>query len=54
MNKILQRSCILEFDGASSGNPGRSGAGAVLRSADGSRVITLSIKSFLHHTICQM
>ncbi|RHN75812.1 putative ribonuclease H [Medicago truncatula] len=33
-----ERSCILEFDGASSGNPGRSGAGAVLRSADGSRV----------------
>ncbi|WJX70377.1 hypothetical protein P8452_54496 [Trifolium repens] len=31
-----KRSCILEFDGASSGNPGKSGAGAVLR--DGSQV----------------
>jgi len=50
----LQRSCTLEFDGASSGNPGRSGAGAVLRSADGSRVNILSIKSFLHNTIYQM
>ncbi|CAJ2674633.1 unnamed protein product [Trifolium pratense] len=31
-----KRSCILEFDGANSGNPGRSGAGAVLR--DGNQV----------------
>ncbi|XP_072976859.1 uncharacterized protein [Typha angustifolia] len=29
-------SCILEFDGASKGNPGKSGAGAVLRAEDGS------------------
>ncbi|XP_071688641.1 uncharacterized protein [Rutidosis leptorrhynchoides] len=29
------RSCILEFDGACKGNPGPSGAGAVLRSPDG-------------------
>ncbi|CAJ2672282.1 uncharacterized protein Mb2253c-like [Trifolium pratense] len=31
-----ERSVTLEFDGASSGNPGRSGAGAVLR--DGNQV----------------
>lgn len=30
------RSCILEFDGASKGNPGQAGAGAVLRADDGS------------------
>ncbi|CAL5186101.1 unnamed protein product [Lathyrus oleraceus] len=29
-----ERPCILEFDGASSGNPGKSGAGAVLRSGN--------------------
>ncbi|XP_024641757.2 uncharacterized protein Mb2253c-like [Medicago truncatula] len=29
-------SCILEFDGAASGNPGPAGAGAILRSEDGS------------------
>ncbi|XP_048329552.1 uncharacterized protein LOC107419636 isoform X2 [Ziziphus jujuba] len=29
------RSCILEFDGASKGNPGQAGAGAVLRTDDG-------------------
>ncbi|KVI05630.1 hypothetical protein Ccrd_016054 [Cynara cardunculus var. scolymus] len=32
----FQRACILEFDGACKGNPGQSGAGAVLRTADGS------------------
>ncbi|KZV57709.1 hypothetical protein F511_03169 [Dorcoceras hygrometricum] len=31
-------SCILEFDGASKGNPGPAGAGAVLRAADGNMV----------------
>ncbi|XP_030482848.2 uncharacterized protein LOC115699528 [Cannabis sativa] len=31
-------SCILEFDGASKGNPGQAGAGAVLRAGDGSVV----------------
>ncbi|XP_062106784.1 uncharacterized protein LOC133818098 isoform X2 [Humulus lupulus] len=31
-------SCILEFDGASKGNPGLAGAGAVLRAEDGSAV----------------
>lgn len=31
-------SCILEFDGASKGNPGPAGAGAVLRAVDGSLV----------------
>lgn len=35
-----QCSCILEFDGASKGNPGPSGAGAVLRVIDGSLVYT--------------
>ncbi|KAJ4707560.1 Ribonuclease H protein [Melia azedarach] len=34
-------SCILEFDGASKGNPGQSGAGAVLRAEDGSVVYRL-------------
>ncbi|XP_058762480.1 uncharacterized protein LOC131635863 [Vicia villosa] len=29
-----ERRCTLEFDGASSGNPGKSGAGAVLRSGN--------------------
>ncbi|KAK2647557.1 hypothetical protein Ddye_015046 [Dipteronia dyeriana] len=29
-------SCILEFDGASKGNPGQAGAGVVLRAEDGS------------------
>ncbi|KAL8171223.1 hypothetical protein V2J09_023027 [Rumex salicifolius] len=29
------KSCVLEFDGASKGNPGLSGAGAVLRADDG-------------------
>ncbi|XP_009588376.1 uncharacterized protein [Nicotiana tomentosiformis] len=33
--------CILEFDGASKGNPGLAGAGAVLRAADGSMVFRL-------------
>lgn len=31
-------SCILEFDGASKGNPGLAGAGAVLRADDGSLI----------------
>ena len=35
-----QCSCILEFDGASKGNPGPAGAGAVLRAIDGSLVHT--------------
>ncbi|XP_051114781.1 uncharacterized protein LOC127240257 isoform X2 [Andrographis paniculata] len=34
-------SCIVEFDGASKGNPGQAGAGAVLRTADGSMVFRL-------------
>ncbi|PNX55999.1 RNase H family protein, partial [Trifolium pratense] len=33
---LCKRSVILEFDGASSGNPGKSGVGAVLR--DGNKV----------------
>ncbi|KAK3010612.1 hypothetical protein RJ639_010788, partial [Escallonia herrerae] len=36
-----QCSCILEFDGASKGNPGIAGAGAVLRAVDGSLVYRL-------------
>jgi len=34
----LQRSCIIEFDGASKGNPGQSGAGVVLRAVNGNVV----------------
>ncbi|KAJ8774982.1 hypothetical protein K2173_019986 [Erythroxylum novogranatense] len=34
-------SCTLEFDGASKGNPGPAGAGAVLRADDGSMVCQL-------------
>ncbi|KAL7586914.1 hypothetical protein Lser_V15G41294 [Lactuca serriola] len=33
--------CILEFDGACKGNPGQSGAGAVLRTVDGSLLCRL-------------
>ncbi|KAK4790806.1 hypothetical protein SAY86_031219 [Trapa natans] len=33
--------CILEFDGSSKGNPGKAGAGAVLRSADGNLICRL-------------
>lgn len=33
-------SCVLEFDGASKGNPGKSGAGVILRAEDGSVVDT--------------
>ncbi|KAL2897085.1 hypothetical protein RDABS01_038868 [Bienertia sinuspersici] len=32
------QSCIIEFDGASKGNPGLAGAGAILRVKDGSQV----------------
>nr|TKR63851.1 hypothetical protein D5086_0000322360 [Populus alba] len=35
------RSCLLEFDGASKGNPGQAGAGAVLRTDDGSLICRL-------------
>lgn len=37
-NVYAQYSCTLEFDGASKGNPGQAGAGAVLRAEDGSVV----------------
>ncbi|PWA87513.1 Ribonuclease H1 [Artemisia annua] len=33
--------CILEFDGASKGNPGQAGAGAVLRTEDGNLICRL-------------
>ncbi|KAF5778117.1 putative ribonuclease H [Helianthus annuus] len=33
--------CVLEFDGACKGNPGQSGAGAVLRTPDGSLIYRL-------------
>jgi hypothetical protein len=36
----LQLSCILEFDGACKGNPGKSGAGVIVRRPDGSLVCT--------------
>ncbi|KAK9064514.1 hypothetical protein SSX86_015896 [Deinandra increscens subsp. villosa] len=35
------RTCILEFDGASKGNPGQAGAGAVLRTDDGNLICRL-------------
>ncbi|CAN4094768.1 unnamed protein product [Withania somnifera] len=35
------RSCTLEFDGASKGNPGQAGAGAVIRADDGSLTLRL-------------
>lgn len=41
---FIQQSCILEFDGASKGNPGLSGAGAVLRAEDGSVVCAVHEK----------
>lgn len=37
----LKGFCTLEFDGASKGNPGLAGAGAVLRADDGSLVCVL-------------
>ncbi|XP_030553598.1 uncharacterized protein LOC115757496 isoform X1 [Rhodamnia argentea] len=37
-NRLL---CMIEFDGASKGNPGQAGAGAVLRAEDGSVVCRL-------------
>ncbi|OEL30975.1 hypothetical protein BAE44_0008005 [Dichanthelium oligosanthes] len=37
----LKLSCILEFDGASKGNPGKSGAGAIIRRLDGSVIAQL-------------
>lgn len=37
----ISQSCIIEFDGASKGNPGPAGAGAVLRAEDGSLVCLL-------------
>lgn len=39
--QVAQPSCILLFDGASKGNPGQAGAGAVLRAEDGSMVCRL-------------
>ncbi|KAK4778891.1 hypothetical protein SAY86_006419 [Trapa natans] len=38
---VRQASCTLEFDGASKGNPGPAGAGAVLRTENGSTVFRL-------------
>ncbi|KAL6865154.1 hypothetical protein ACP4OV_016305 [Aristida adscensionis] len=34
-------SCILEFDGASKGNPGKAGAGVIIRRLDGSLIARL-------------
>lgn len=39
----MQRSCVVEFDGASKGNPGPAGAAAVLRSDSGRVVFTLVV-----------
>ncbi|PON36529.1 Ribonuclease H [Parasponia andersonii] len=38
LSSVDCRSCILKFDGASKGNPGKAGAGAVLLTDDGSLV----------------
>ncbi|KAJ0099285.1 hypothetical protein Patl1_22021 [Pistacia atlantica] len=38
---VIHCSCVLKFDGASKGNPGLAGAGAVLRAEDGSMVCRL-------------
>ncbi|MED6198968.1 hypothetical protein PIB30_119022 [Stylosanthes scabra] len=35
------QTCLLEFDGASKGNPGKAGAGAILRAIDGSVICRL-------------
>ncbi|KAL2344283.1 hypothetical protein Fmac_005568 [Flemingia macrophylla] len=35
------RTCVVEFDGASKGNPGKAGAGAILRANDGSLICRL-------------
>lgn len=49
----MQQSCTMEFDGASKGNPGRAGAGAVLRAEDGTlvylkhKLFTFYIKLYL-------
>ena len=37
-----QDTCVIEFDGASKGNPGIAGAGVLLRAADGRSVCNLS------------
>ncbi|XP_058747586.1 uncharacterized protein LOC131620502 isoform X1 [Vicia villosa] len=34
-SSLANKTCIVEFDGASKGNPGKAGAGAILRSKDG-------------------
>ncbi|GMP30377.1 hypothetical protein CsSME_00005072 [Camellia sinensis var. sinensis] len=39
--QVTQLSCTIEFDGASKGNPGLAGAGAMLRADDGSMVCRL-------------
>ncbi|PKI56218.1 hypothetical protein CRG98_023413 [Punica granatum] len=38
---VDRQTCTLEFDGASKGNPGKAGAGAVLRSLDGNLICRL-------------
>ncbi|RDY10234.1 hypothetical protein CR513_05279, partial [Mucuna pruriens] len=35
------RTCIIEFDGASKGNPGKAGAGAIVRANDGNLICRL-------------
>ncbi|KAL6547235.1 hypothetical protein OROMI_022956 [Orobanche minor] len=40
-NQSVCRSCTIEFDGASKGNPGQAGAGAILRSDDGNYICRL-------------
>ncbi|XP_010460181.1 PREDICTED: uncharacterized protein LOC104741100 [Camelina sativa] len=40
-NNSLEETCFIEFDGASKGNPGLSGAAAVLKTEDGSLICRL-------------
>ncbi|XP_057416212.1 uncharacterized protein LOC130710852 isoform X3 [Lotus japonicus] len=40
-SSLETQTCLLEFDGASKGNPGKAGAGAILRSTDGSLICRL-------------
>ncbi|RHN76222.1 putative ribonuclease H [Medicago truncatula] len=37
-SSLANKTCIVEFDGASKGNPGKAGAGAILRSKDGNLI----------------
>lgn len=50
----VQCSCVLKFDGASKGNPGLAGAGAVLLAEDGSMVCISLIICYVKLPGCYM